>query len=679
MSLFKMAIGNIKKCIRDYVVYFFTLILGVAIFYVFNSLGDQSIICEMAESDSEIIKLTLFLLEVISVGVAFVLGFLILYANHFLIRRRKKEFGIYMILGMGKRDISRILISETVLVGTVSLAAGLLVGVFLSQFVSILTGKFFEADMSIYRFTISADAIVKTVVNFAVMYLIVILFHSVIISKYKLVDLLSAQKKTERQLLKNPVISICIFLVAAVILFMAYYRVGFCPNELGRNELIAHIISGTVATILLFWSLSGFLIYFLSKQTKLYYKNLNSFIIRQFCNSINTSAISMAIICLMLFMTICTFGTGFSLAHQMQENIRNLTPVDFSIIYDKPQKVSEVLKNEGLNVEQWAEKGIVEVPVYCLETVTYKASMGTAYQAAREQFPYADFDSMEVVMGLSDYNTLASLYGLKTLSMSNNEYMIVCDFKLFSQIRNEAMADGTMINVGSLALKPAMSECVNGYIYMTGTSVNSGVVIVPDELIDNAGSKLKLTGYVMAGNYAATAKDERKVIDEKLIQVTEKYTEIDYTSKDLLISMILGTKLSIRRSNNGLTMMSAFVVIYVGVVFLVASAALLSLKALSESIDSMGRYTILKKMGSDDGILKKALFAQIGVYFGLPMVVAVIHSVIGLRFAEYAMVTYMKEGVFWGVCVTLVVMVVLYGGYMVATYNGSKQIVKLDE
>ena len=200
MSLFKMAVRNIRKCFSDYVVYFFTLILGVAIFYVFNSIGDQSIICEISETDSEIISLMLSLLEGISVGVAFVLGFLIIYASNFLIRRRKKEFGIYMLLGMGKREISKILISETLLVGAFSLVAGLVLGVFFSQFMSILVGEFFEADMSAYEFIVSPGAVGKTVLNFAIMYFIVILFHSVTISKYKLIDLLAAHKKAEKQL-----------------------------------------------------------------------------------------------------------------------------------------------------------------------------------------------------------------------------------------------------------------------------------------------------------------------------------------------------------------------------------------------------------------------------------------------------------------------------------------------
>lgn len=677
MNVFKMAIANIKKCVNDYVIYFLTLILGVAIFYIFNSIGDQSIIMEMSESNSEIIELMLFLLEGISVAVSFVLGTLIIYASHFLIRRRKKEFGIYMLWGMRKRDISTILVTETALIGAFSLVIGLVSGILFSQFFSILVGKFFEADMSAYAFTISRDAVGKTILNFVIMYLMVILFHSVAISKYKLIDLLSVHEKIEKQLLKNPLVSTIVCFFAVAVLLVTYYRVGFCPEDLGRKELVLHILSGVVATILLFWSVSGFLISVLRRWEKVYHKNLNAFVIRQFCGSINTSSISMAVICIMLFVTICTFASGFSLAHQMQENIRNVTPVDFSIVCEGQEKVSEVLNQEGWKSEDWAAEGFVEVPVFCCETVTYKESLGESYQAAKEQFSYASWDSEEIIMRLSDYNTLAALYGKEMPQIEEDEYVVVCDFKLFTKFRNEAMADGTVVKIGSNTLKPACSECIDGYLYMSGISVNTGVIIVPDAVIDN--SETELLGYVMAGNYNASGKKEKKELDKKLIEGTAKYINEDYTGENSVASMVLGTKISIRESNNGLTMMAAFIVIYVGVVFLVASAALLALKALSESIDSIPKYAVLKKMGGDGRMLKKALFAQIGVYFALPMVVAVMHSIIGLRFAEYALAAYVEEGVYWGVCVTVIVMFILYGSYLLATYNGSKRIVELSE
>lgn len=125
--LFKLSFNNMKKSIKDYIIYFLTLVLGVAIFYMFNSLDSQQAMLEVSKSQKEIIILMIEILGYISVFVAVVLGLLIVYANNFLINRRKKEFGIYMTLGMGKRKISKIIILETLLVGVISLGVGLII------------------------------------------------------------------------------------------------------------------------------------------------------------------------------------------------------------------------------------------------------------------------------------------------------------------------------------------------------------------------------------------------------------------------------------------------------------------------------------------------------------------------------------------------------------------------
>ncbi len=679
MNSFSMAIRNIKRSVSDYAVYFLTLIAGVAIFYVFNSVGDQAIVKEISGSQYEIIKILLLILEILSIGVAFVLGFLIIYANHFLIRRRKKEFGVYMLLGMRKRDISKILINETALVGTVSLAVGLVGGVLISQFMSIIVGKLFQADMSVYTFVISGSAIVKTILNFAVVYLIVLLFHSVTISKYQLIDLLSADKKTEKQVLKNPIVVSILFVIAAVGLGIAYYRIGFCGADVYRDEFVTHILVGIVGTLVLFWAISGFLIHVLRKWKGMYYNHLNSFVVRQFCNSINSSAITMGIICLMLFVTICTFAAGFSVAHQMQENVRNLTPVDYSILYLQNEPVAEVLKNNGMDVEKMAVSDSIEVPVYSCKTVTWAVSMGSMIDEAREQFPAVLWDTPEDIMSVSDYNKIAKLYGNEIISLRENEYVVVCDFSLMMQLRNQSLERGETMQIGSYELAPAKNTCVEDFILMSSANMNTGVLVVPDKVVRRSEGVINIKGRLMAGDYLSNREGDRKETDLLLSKTTKRLTAYDYTKDNPLPLMTIGTKISIREANNGTTIMVAFIVIYIGVVFLISSAALLALKALSECIDSIGKYAILKKIGSDTKMLRKALFGQIAVYFALPLLVACVHSIIGLRYAEYVLSTIMNEGVLWGACITAVLMVLLYGGYMLATYKGSKRIVGLEE
>ena len=236
--LFKLSIRNMKKSFKDYAIYFLTLVLGVAIFYMFNSIDSQQAMLEVSQSTREIIKLMINMLGYISVFVAVVLGLLIVYANNFLINRRKKEFGIYMTLGMGKRQISKIILMETILVGIISLIVGLVIGIFASQFMSVLVAKMFEADMSEFQFVFSKDACIKTCIYFAVMYVAVMFFNTFTISRYKLINLLNATKKNESIKIKNPVISILVFLFGAGILGYAYWKVTVDDNSLTTADKI---------------------------------------------------------------------------------------------------------------------------------------------------------------------------------------------------------------------------------------------------------------------------------------------------------------------------------------------------------------------------------------------------------------------------------------------------------
>ena len=270
-----------KKSFKDYAIYFLTLVLGVAIFYMFNSLDSQQAMLEVSQSTREMIQLMISMLGMVSVFIAIVLGFLIVYANNFLINRRKREFGIYMTLGMGRTQISKIILIETILVGIISLIVGIFIGVFGSQFMSILVAKLFEADMSEFTFVFSKDACIKTCIYFAVMYIAVMIFNTLTISRYKLINLLTAVRKNEKVKIKNPIISIIIFLISTGLLGYAYYLVTGCVYELNTEEkMLVPILMGIVATIGVFCSLSRFILRIIQTRKKIYLKGTNMFVLR---------------------------------------------------------------------------------------------------------------------------------------------------------------------------------------------------------------------------------------------------------------------------------------------------------------------------------------------------------------------------------------------------------------
>lgn len=281
--LFKLSFKNMKKSIKDYMIYFLTLVLGVCIFYMFNSLDSQQAMLDVSNSQRDIIKIMIEMLSYVSVFVAVILGLLIVYANNFLINRRKKEFGIYMTLGMGRRQISKIILLETIFVGVISLVIGIILGVFGSQFMSILVAKMFDANMSRFEFVFSSEACIKTCIYFAIMYLAVMFFNAISVSKYKLINLINANKKSEKIKVKNPIISALIFILGGCVLGYAYWIVtADISNTLdSADKLIPPILMGIFGTIAVFWSISGFAMEILQRCKKIYLKDTNMFVLRQ--------------------------------------------------------------------------------------------------------------------------------------------------------------------------------------------------------------------------------------------------------------------------------------------------------------------------------------------------------------------------------------------------------------
>lgn len=683
--LFKLSVKNIRKSMRDYAVYFLTLILGVAIFYVFNALESQRAMKGISESGYQMVQLMVNMLSFVSVIVAFILGFLIVYANNFLIKRRKKEFGVYMMLGMSKGGISRILFGETVLIGILSLGVGLVIGVFTSQFMSILVARLFEADLTGYTFTVSVSALQKTVINFGIMYGIVLLFNAFTISKYKLIDLFLAGHKGERQTMKHTGVAVLVFLLAAGILGYAYYQVGYASSSISREKAGIMILLGCVGTFLVFWSLTGFLLKLVKQFKGIYYKELNAFILRQLGSNMNTAVFSMTVICLLLFATICAFCSGMSMNSSLRADLKEMTPVDMYmektmdlpkdgsfddiLVENSKKSVAEMLNDIGFSME-YLKDDYVEESVYTDAAITLKTSLGAYETQIREQFPFINMDMAESIMGVSAYNRLAALYGIPVYELKEDEYLILCDYDNMAKLRNMALSGGVYLTIGEFTLKPRYAECQEGYIMMSSSHVNAGVILVPDAVIEaEAGKALTREYNFLAGNYDADTEEERRHIEDILVNIPEEKAE-EYTGSQGI------TKFVIYETATGLAAIVTFVVLYLGIIFLISGAAILALKALSESTDSKGRYEILRKVGADEKMLHRALFWQIGLFFILPLFLAVIHAWFGMRFISFMLQAFNQGSMLSGVGITAALLLAVYGGYFIATYYGSKRIVE---
>ena len=453
--LFKLSAKNITKSIKDYAIYFFTLVLGVAIFYVFNAIESQSVMLQVSESTAEIIELMTNMLSGVSVFVSFILGFLIIYASRFLIKRRNKEFGIYLTLGMGKRRISLILFFETLIIGIASLALGLAIGIGLSQIMSVLVANMFDADMTKFQFVFSNSACVKTLIYFGIMYLFVMVFNTVIIGRCKLIDLIHSGKKVEKIKMKNPVICILVFAISAAMIGYGYYMVTGGLEVLNDStEIYKAIALGAIGTFLLFWSLSGLVLKIVMSMKKVYYKELNSFTLRQVSSKINTAVIQLTLICLMLFVTICVLSSALSIKNSMSANLRDLAPMDVQltkwidhdsqnkkIVKDTEKTIFQTLEESGFDTKENL-KDVVNYTVYRDKKFTLKATLGDMIDELMKQYKFLQYNSKEDIVKISDYNKIAKQYGHETFTLKDDEYMVIGDFESMVEVRNEVLKTG---------------------------------------------------------------------------------------------------------------------------------------------------------------------------------------------------------------------------------------------
>ena len=686
MTTIKLSFRNIKKSFKDYAIYFFTLILGVAIFYVFNSIESQTVLIEVTESTYEVIDMMTTMISAASVFVAFILGFLIIYASRFLMKRRNKEFGIYMLLGMSKRKISMILFFETILIGVISLVVGLGLGILLSQLMSMLVANMFEADMTKYQFIFSQDACIKTLIYFGIMYVIVMLFNAINVGKCKLIDLIQTSRKSETVKMKNPLFCVIVFILAAIALGYAYYMVtaGIKESIKTPQDIIKPIVIGTISTFLIFWSLSGLILKAVMSMKNLYVKGLNAFTFRQVSSKINTTVFSMTIISLMLFVTICVLSSALSLKNSMAANLDELAPADIQLTisvkdddwldqgYNEKQiensklGVRKTLEAFDFNIDNYF-KEYVEYNLYTTSSLTLGDTLGSKINTVKMMYKsLIPYETPEQIIKISDYNRIAKLYGNKEYTLNENEYMIIADYDNMAQIRNIALKNNEKITVFDHELVPKFDECQYGFVEISGSHINSGIIVVPDDIVEED----NIAYNSIIGNYYTDDLDEQKGIQEQIKNLVKNPISAEYCLPTI------NSKSDISEASIGIGALVTFLGLYLGIVFLIASVAILALKELTESTDNKERYKMLRKLGADEKMINKSLFRQIAIFFMFPLLVAIIHSIFGIKFCSYIISTFGNEQLLNSIIMTAVFIVVIYGGYFLITYLCSKNIIK---
>ena len=667
---FKLAFKNIKKSYKNYVIYFLTLIFGICIFYTFNSIESQSVMMELNEQKQSAFMMAEQLMGYFSVFIAFVLGFLIVYANNYLIKRRKKEFGIYMTLGMENGSLSKMIFLETLFIGAISLGIGVVLGIMLSQALSVLTAYMFQVDLTKFQFVFSPLGFKRTVLCFSIIYLVVLIFNFISVRKIKLIDLLTASKRNEKPTIKNLWVSVILFLVSVGILGTAYYKVihdGIAVASF--NVLGLPIVLGCVGTFIFFYSLTGFFLKVIQGNKKFYLRDLNMFVMKQISSKINTTFVSLSFICLMLFLAICTFSGGLGINRAINADLKDLTKFDVTFWSNSGENIEKLLKEKNIDISNIAKED--SNMVMYDSGVKYSNFLSKeGMTAMKNYFPVAN-DNDILVIGENGYNNTLKLLGKEPVNLKENQYLAVGNIDEMKKWVNESLENGNMdqmkklvnkssengkkINISGKTLEPANKKYENINLYNFTMKGDILIFVVKDSLLE--GLKPVSSRFNMMLKDNSNTKEELEEVRDQLVE-SQVYSI---------------TKKEIYDNAAGLGATMAYLGIYLGLIFIITSAVVLAIQQLTESTDNVERYRLLKEIGVDQKMINKAIFTQVGVYFMLPLSLAIVHSIVGLKVSSFIVGMFGNASIMPNIVITAIIFVIIYGGYFLATYLGAKK------
>lgn len=696
--LARLALGNIRKSLRDFGVYFLTVVLGVAVFYAFNSMSQQRDVLALTDSQDRIFELLGTVIGGVSVFIAFVLVFLVVYANRFLVRRRKREFGIYLMLGMSTGDVVRVVAIESLAAGAASLAVGLVLGVALSQALLWLTSAMFSADVAgdSLAFVFSADALVYTLVVFAVVFLAAAIVNAREVSKSRLVDLLHAESRVQDMRLKSLPLSLALF-AASVALIAVSYRLLLDNGLLNLSpEFGVATLLVCVGTVLFFWSLSGFLLRVVQMVKPLYYRGLNMFALRQLNAKVNTTFATLSVVCLTLFLALTSVCGGIGIRNTIEGNLDQSTAYSATVRttyyytystglveqdlgaygqyaadmgYDMRAGLRDSASRAGGDMDALVQGAAqVDFLTDADDPVAFadieQAAGVTLAELSDNSGISPDYASLCVpVARLSQVNGALELAGRDPIQLGPGECAVLLDSDITQDFFDEAAARHAAVSVFGSEL--SVTQCVRAGIETTSFPSNTGTLVVPDETVPADATILISILDVQCPDEAA---------EQAFADLCDQVAASD-DAASWPITMTQSRTTVVEQSVS-LAAVVAYLAIYLGFVLTVACAAILAIQQLSEASDNARRYGMLRKLGAPDGMIDRALLVQVAVYFVFPLLLAIAHSVCAMQVVTDVVAVFGHLDIGSMVLMCAGSFVAVYGVYFAVTYFAARRLTR---
>ena len=660
----ELAAKNVKKSAKDYFIYFFTLTFAVCLFYTFNSIKDQFEILGIPDTFNYLAA-SQGAIAAVSVVSCMIIGFLVSYANRFLMKRRKKEFGVYFTLGMDRRDVGRLLMKETMKIGSAALLSGLLLGIGTSQVLSMITARISGAGLGSYSFIFSFGAAVAAVIFFGLTFAFVHFFNVRELKKMELIDLLYADRKNEEvpESKKRDVL----LGILSILLFVSAFLLIFCLSETKFLEaLTAGAALAAAGTVLFFISAAGIAADIMKKRKGFYYRKLHIFDVNQLGSRIKTAGISIAVVSILMYLSVSVMGIGMGLGQSAIIKKDKTAPYDISVEYyyfgdstdDEMNGMSvlEKLEQQGAALPQYLESS-ADLTMYEQENLTESSlfAICTENTKVRRNFE----DPPVLLLGADDYNKVRELLKLEPITLGENEYAFTYNEPDAKDLLSEyAGKQKEPLEIGGKELTLKEGGIYETTLYNSNIFGDIGTLVVPQKTAETGTPYLKVNNGMFKGNadiaYEEATADLNKA--KNFIYISQKDINVEIMSDQLT---------------------SSYVGIYLGIIFLVTAGAVLALQQLTQSAENEKRYALLSKMGAGEKLMRKSLMTQMKVYFGLPFSLAALNAAFTMAGA-YRNIPYLTKGeAFQNIFFASGLSIVIYAVYFMTTYSGSKRILKL--
>ena len=614
MIYLKLAYRNMRRSLRDYAIYFFTIALSVMIFYSFNSLKDQPVIvevCRQAGIESNIIAV---LLGFASFFVAFIVAALVLYSNNFIIRRRKRELGTYLLLGMNQGTVARMLFLETLGVGAIAYLLGIFTGVLFSGLMSILFATLLEVAFPARFFTFSLYSTILTGVFYALIFIGVGMMGSFSISRHSLASLLAANRTNEAYKARNRWVTLVLGVASLAVLGFGYwigYQAIASPNFNPMSPvfiLVAALM--VVGSFGFFYVGIGCVFSLLGRIDWFRWKGLNTFTMQQIMKKVNSNTLVLTAANILLAMIITSVVFLVAFQSLIKQDQAGALPYAYAVLYLEPGDLAGFDTVANANPQNPHLKKLA-ITRYLSEVST--SDLVLPHDADKNDAPIFAFNDSCSAVGLSEYNAVRQAKGLDPVHLTEGAIAIQmgAQSQPFGQKIQKALEGGLSVNLAgsSYAVEQVVSEP-----FVSVVSSSMCMLVVPDGAV--AGLPQDGATTTLMYEYA---NGQDPIVEENLLNEINRVGRGYWTSK-------------LEEAAN-LKMIQVFIMfpgLFVEIILLLACGSVLGLQQLIETVDSARHYQGLHNLGAEDQQIHRSIFQQVTFYFFVPVALALLHSLVAL-------------------------------------------------